>query len=333
VYRVKEGAKAEKFCATGEEYVWTLVPDGKGNLLAGTGPNGKLLRIDAEGKTTVVLDALEPHVMSVVADPEGVVYASTDGKGLLYRIQADGTSQVMYDAAESEIRCLAMDGEGNVYFGTADTSGGRRRGPAGPPATGSGGATGGASKGVGTARTRVSMPGSGDGSVSATNAIYRMDTAGMVLKLASLENLMVLSMVWTPEGLYFGTGNSGHLGLIDKKHDLTWVRKKLESQVLSLAVGSKGELLIATAGEGRVLAMGPGCATEGTFLSPVLDGGLVSKFGVISWRSRQPEETGIEVTTRTGNVEKVDDSWSEFSAPCADPKGSVVANPPARYIQ
>ena len=329
IYRLKEGSKPEKFCETKEDYVWVLVSDGQGNLLAGTGNEGKVLRIDVTGKATTILETREPHVLAVAVGSKGTVYASTDGKGLVYRIAVDGSSVVAYDAAESEIRCMMADGTGGLYFGTADVQSGRRRAE-GPP-TGSGGPS---VKGASAARTRArTVGGSGDGSVSATNAIYRMDGEGMVLKLANLENLMVLSMAWTSDGLYFGTGNSGRLGLIEKDQELTWVKEDLESQVLSLVRSGEGELLSGTGGEGRVLAMGPGRAAEGTYLSQVFDGGFVSKFGVISWRGRKPADTEIEVTTRSGNVDTVDDSWSDFSKPYADQEGSVITNPPARFIQ
>jgi len=139
--------------------------------------------------------------------------------------------------------------------------------------------------------------------------------------------------MWTPEGLYFGTGNSGKLGRIEKDQDLMWVKEDLESQVLSLVRGVDGELLIGTGGEGRVVTMGKGYAKEGTYLSQVYDGGFVSKFGAISWQGRKPADTEIEVTTRSGNTATVDESWSDFSKAYTDQEGSQITNPAARYVQ
>lgn len=334
VYRIKPGSKAEKFCQTGEGMVWALATDGKGNLIAGTGPNGKVLRISPEGKVEPLLDSPEDNVLCVAVGSDGVTYAGTDGRGLVYRIAPDGSPQVAYDAAESEVRVMTLDEAGNLYFGTAETkTGPRRPTPASPPSSGPPGPSASETKSSPAGRPAPSFVGRLSGTVSATNAIYRLDPKGMVLKLAPVEKLMVLSLAWTSDGIYFGTGNSGRLGRIGSNLEVEWIKEDLQSQVLAILAMPNGGLILGTGGEGHVTQFGPELAGVGEYLSQILDADFVSKFGVISWQARIPQGSGIEITTRSGNVGEVDDSWSAFSEAYADAKGSVVTNPPARFIQ
>jgi hypothetical protein len=68
---------------------------------------------------------------------------------------------------------------------------------------------------------------------------------------------------------------------------------------------------------------------EGSYESPVRDAKLVASWGRIWWRGTGP----IELQTRTGNSERPDTTWSDWSANYTDAKGSQIISPKARFIQ
>ena len=68
---------------------------------------------------------------------------------------------------------------------------------------------------------------------------------------------------------------------------------------------------------------------EGSYESPVRDAKLVASWGRIWWRGTGP----IELQTRTGNSERPDTTWSDWSANYTDAKGAQITSPKARFIQ
>jgi hypothetical protein len=68
---------------------------------------------------------------------------------------------------------------------------------------------------------------------------------------------------------------------------------------------------------------------EGTYESPVRDAKLVASWGRIWWRGRG----GVELQTRTGNSERPDATWSDWSTPYRDPMGAQITSPRARFVQ
>jgi hypothetical protein len=69
--------------------------------------------------------------------------------------------------------------------------------------------------------------------------------------------------------------------------------------------------------------------SDGTYESPVRDAKLVASWGRIWWRG----QGAVEVQTRTGNNERPDVTWSEWSPSYRDPLGAQIASPRARFIQ
>ena len=61
--------------------------------------------------------------------------------------------------------------------------------------------------------------------------------------------------------------------------------------------------------------------------------GWSSTWGAISWRGTTPAGSRIEISTRSGNTETPDDTWSPWSAPYTAAEGSPITSPKARYLQ
>jgi hypothetical protein len=85
----------------------------------------------------------------------------------------------------------------------------------------------------------------------------------------------------------------------------------------------------ASSNQGKLFRFGESRVKEGSYESPVRDAKLVASWGRIWWRGTGP----IELQTRTGNSERPDSTWSDWSATYTDAKGAQVSSPKARFIQ
>jgi len=107
----------------GEPVVWSLVLDSKGRVWAGTGHDGKLLRLEAGGDTVLVRKFEEPEVSALALDPRsGAVYAATSPEGRIYRLSADGaTAEVWFDPPEKYVWALLVAPDGSLYAAAGPT--------------------------------------------------------------------------------------------------------------------------------------------------------------------------------------------------------------------
>jgi hypothetical protein len=101
----------------GAPAVWTLAVDAQGVLYAGTGNDGKILKIENRTVQTFY-DAPEPEVQVLLTGPDGRLFAATNPEGKVYAIDKAGKSSVFFDPAERYIWALAFDGQGRLWVAT-----------------------------------------------------------------------------------------------------------------------------------------------------------------------------------------------------------------------
>jgi SMP-30/gluconolaconase/LRE-like protein len=118
--RVFLGPSAAVVAETSAPFLWSIVAGADGTVWAGSGNEGKVLKVDKDGKITTVLDAAELEVHAVAAAPGGGVYAATSPDGKIYAITADGSSRTLFDPEDKYIWALAVDKSGNVFAATGD---------------------------------------------------------------------------------------------------------------------------------------------------------------------------------------------------------------------
>jgi len=99
-----------------------------------------------------------------------------------------------------------------------------------------------------------------------------------------------------------------------------------ERQVGVLAVGGKQQFVLTSDPAIFHPVRGVG-GTDAVWTSKPLDAGLRAHFGLLSWTASGP----IELSTRSGNTQQPDDTWSAWSEGLASP--GMTKSPPARYIQ
>src|ERR1044072_2044989 len=110
---------AEVF-STGQSYVWSSAADAQGNIYLGTGNDGKVFKIDAAGKGTLLYDSNELDVSALAVGRDGAVYAGTSPDGKVYRIGADGKAEVYFDPGDKYIWSLAVMADGSLGVGTGE---------------------------------------------------------------------------------------------------------------------------------------------------------------------------------------------------------------------
>ena len=108
----------EPLLDTEEPFVYSAVVDGLGHVYLGTGNDGKVFRIGANGESREWAKLDEPGVYAMAVDSAGRVYAGTAPDGKVYRLDLTGKAEVFFDPDEKYIWSLAIDRGDNVYVGT-----------------------------------------------------------------------------------------------------------------------------------------------------------------------------------------------------------------------
>ena len=114
------GPAASVLGETSAPFLWSIVAGADGTLWAGSGNEGKVLKIARDGKVTTFFDAPELEVHAIAAAPQGGLYVATSPDGKIYSVAADGTSKTFFDPEDKYIWALATDASGNVFAATGD---------------------------------------------------------------------------------------------------------------------------------------------------------------------------------------------------------------------
>ena len=118
--RMFPGPSASLIAETAAPFLWTVIGGADGMLWAGSGNEGKVLRVGKDGKLTTVFDAAELEVHAIAPAPNNSLYVATSPDGRIYSVAADGTSKAFFDPEDKYIWALATDRSGNVYAATGD---------------------------------------------------------------------------------------------------------------------------------------------------------------------------------------------------------------------
>ncbi len=295
----------------GAEHVWALAYDeGARVLYAATGPEGKLFRIDQAGKAQVYFDAEEQHLLSLALGSEragaSVVYAGASDKAKLYEIRAPGRAGVLYDFGRTEVRAVVAAPKGEIYAIANDIKSGGM-----------------------VPRDDDNSEGSQSSAPKTTGkgVLFRFASDGTPEQLLEDADEHFTSLAIGPNGQpYVGTGVNGRIYTVDQSHNEVLMGDTEERQVGVIAFGSKQQFV--TTSDPAVLHPVRGVGgTDAVWTSKALDAGLRAHFGLLSWTASAP----LELSTRSGNTQQPDDTWSPWSEPLVNP--GMTKSPAARYIQ
>jgi hypothetical protein len=116
--RVFLGPATSQLAETSAPFLWTLVAGADGALFAGTGNEGKVLKIARDGKMSDFFDAPEMEIHALAPAPNGALYVASSPDGKIYRVAADGKSTTFFDPEDKYIWALAAAPDGTLFAAT-----------------------------------------------------------------------------------------------------------------------------------------------------------------------------------------------------------------------
>ena len=337
VYKVTGQNQAVEFCDPDEKFIWALQFDEAGMLYVATGGKGAIYRVKSNGEKTTFATLEDGNVTCLARNSNGNLLAGTSPGGMLVEITPQGKGFTLLDTPMEEIRALAIDRFGTIYAVAASSKSGGKAPVSGGAAQAAGGALPVAAIQVlanlaersKEAKPSVTAPGGekdADGSKSSIMAIAKSGSAETIY---SSEDRMVYDLlVRGDDTLLAATGGKGRLLSIDAAKQVAVVTDSPEEQVTRMAAAGDS-IFVAGSNQGKVYRLQSQPAQTGTFESRILDAKVIASWGKISWRA-----TGgsLKISTRTGNTDKPDNSWSDWSPPYPS-SGQQISNPKARYLQ
>ena len=339
VYRVTMDGKAEVYFDPADKYIWSLAILGDGSLAVGTGDNGKLYRVRAAGakpESSLLVDTNQTHVMSLTVTKQGDLIAGTDPGGLVLRISPDGKAFGLYDAPLREIHALASAPDGSIYALALSEAASTTRG-AGQAAAQTGDASAtvtvtsitGAADDAAAQASQPAQPARSRNDLSnARSAVFHILPDGSTDVVWSSTSVTGFAVIAARGGVLIGTSDKGRIYSVTDDGRDTLLLQSTEGQISSL-LGRGADVFAASSNQGKLFRFGEAAVREGSYESPVRDAKLVASWGRIWWRGNGP----IELQTRSGNSERPDTTWSDWSAMYTAAGGSQIASPKARFIQ
>jgi hypothetical protein len=316
VFAVAPDGKGELFYSSDEAHIRVLAFDSKGNLVAGTEPSGRILRISRSSSKTTGRDSKD----SAVAKAEGFV---------------------LYETSKREVTSLAVAADGTIYVSAIGEKQHVLQAPSAIISTPQGTTTitsgGVVSSGQVQPQPFVPFPS------LLSSSIYRISADGAPEELWSSREDVVYALGLASDGrLLAGTGNSGALLAVDGHGVFAHLAKSGSAQITGIARNSAGKVFLCTANPGKVYSVGPEYEAEGTFESRSFDAQLFSQWGRLEWWNPPPataaksptrsNDPRLEFFVRSGNTEDPGREWSRWYGPYSKSGGAMEA-PSARFVQ
>ena len=344
VYRITADGKAEVYFDPADKYIWSLAVMTDGSLAVGTGDNGKLYRVRAASATpesSLLVATNQTHVISLAVTPQGDLIAGTDSGGLVLRVSSEGKTFALFDTQLREIHALAPAADGSIYALALSDAAATARPPSTPPATTPQQPTEGATPTTSVTITAIDETGapvqgqppqarSRNDVSNARSAVFRIlpDGATDVVWSSPTVTAFAIAPALQSGSVLIGTADKGRIYSVTNDGRDTLLLQSPEGQISSLLVRNN-QVFAASSNQGKLFRFGNELVNDGTFESPVRDAKLTASWGRIWWRGAGV----VEVQTRTGNGERPDATWSDWSTAYRSPEGNQISSPRARFIQ
>jgi len=340
--RLEGGELKTIFEPNDANYIFAIAVDEAGGIYMGTGPEGKVYRLDSfGGRGEVVLDSPDKNILSLVVGQDGHVYAGSDSRGLVYKIDSKTKDYtVLYDSDQEEVTSLVFC-EGGLYAAATSASivaaeskfaaqvpqAGRpeveKEGEDEPEDPAAGGSGGGLQLKIantkeeqGDAAAKAKKPPRKLAKPSQASFVYRISEEGFVTDVFS-ETAVFFCLARRDGKLLVGTGNSGQLFSVepDSEQGAIIYEDKRVSQITA-AVVSGDDVYVGTSNPAKLIKIGRAFAREGTYLSDLVDAGQPARWGKLQIDADVPNGCRVSAACRSGNVKDVNDpsfsGWSEL---------------------
>ena len=251
IFSVAPDGKGQVFYSSEETHIRSLALDASGNVLAGTEPSGRVLRIPKAAnnrRAFVLYETSKKEITALLQAANGDLYVAAVGEKT--------------PPAPGQPRPMTADTTTTSNFVIS-------LGPAGNP--------------TGAPAQTQPIPFTPLSTVN-SSSVYRIAPDGSPEELWSARDDVVYSMGLLPGGkLLLGTGNDGAVLELEGNHIFSKLVKATSRQVTSIAAGPGGKLFLAAANPGKVFTLGPENESEGTYESQPFDAHIFSRWGRTVW--------------------------------------------------
>jgi sugar lactone lactonase YvrE len=343
-----------RLATTTETYLWSLVSDAEGNLYAGTGTSGTILRIDPKGNVRTLARLPVLAVQCLLMGKDGALYAGGSAPGHLFKVTLSGSVTPLGSISEKVLTALAQDTVGNIYMASG-TGGTLYRLAAGQtrPAP--------FAQLAGDYVTSLATDSQNNlyAGVGGLGILYKITPDGTIgILYDAPEDTITAVAVDTKNQVYFGTGPKGTLYRLNADGTATVLLDRAASFITGLRAASSeilyatsvgavyriqpqpgglptivqpfespkdldfltltllpgGHVATGTGNIGEVYVAVPNALRSGTFESVVRDARLESQWGVARWNAVLVGGGRVKMETRSGNTAEPDARWSAWQS-------------------
>ncbi len=370
--RLESGRMLTVFEPEDAKYIFAITVDDEGSIYLGTGPKGRIYRLDSFGKNAEeIYDSLDKNILSLAVGGDGFIYAGSDSRGLVYKIDPEEKkAAVLYDSGQDEVTGLLFlkgeeylkifgkaesdDGSGVLYAAATSAEVVAAHGKyttqmplAGrPEVKGKKGTSSETDKGglkLNIANTKkgddaqalktVGLPGK-LAKPEKTSYIYKISKDGYVTSIFD-RALVFFSLALYDKELLIGTGNSAKLYSVDPltEQEKIIYSDEQASQITAVVVSGE-DIYIGTSNPAKLIKLGKSFAAVGNYTSALIDAGQPAKWGKLQIEADIPSGCKILVSSRSGNVKDVNDpTFSQWAEPMEITGPIQLRCPVGRFCQ
>ncbi|MFN2531946.1 MAG: hypothetical protein ABR555_11670 [Pyrinomonadaceae bacterium] len=343
VYRITADGHADAYFDPPDKYIWSLAIMNDGSVAVGTGDGGKLYRVRNAGmkpEAALFVSTTQTHVISLAVTPRGDLIAGTDSGGLVLRISPEGKTFALFDTQLREIHALAPAADGSIYaLALSDAAAGSKFTSPAPSVVSQ-------PTEQGTPTTTVTITAIDDSgnaiqgqqqatksrsdTSAARSAVFRIlpDGGADVVWSSPTITAFAIAPALQPNRVLIGTADKGRIYSVTNDGRDTLLLQSSEGQISSFLLLSD-QVYAAASNQGKLFRFGNDVVGEGSYESPVRDAKLTASWGQTWWRGAG----NVELQTRTGNGERPDATWSDWSGAYKNAEGTQITSPRARFIQ
>ncbi|MGA2915738.1 MAG: hypothetical protein ABSE89_06900 [Sedimentisphaerales bacterium] len=342
-------------------YIFAIELDKNGNIFLGTGPQGKIWRLDNKGKNPqLIYKCKDKNVLSLAMGSDEILYAGTDTRGLIYKIEPDKkTTSVLYDSSEDEITDLLFDNKGSLYAAATSYKSikaqlkespepkpfvsGRPENKDEDESSEESASVAGRGTSLKIANTSPdskpveSVPPPENlerGRESSASHVYKIDPNGFVTDIFS-HTAVFFALDMQNGKILVGTGNKAQVFSINPQTEIESLiyEDQTASQVTDI-INANNEVYFCTANPPKLIMLKSTYAEKGSFESALIDAGQPAQWGKLQLDADIPTNTKVLLSARSGNVEDVNDpTFSNWTAPVRITTPTDLSVPLGRFCQ
>ncbi|MBI2251657.1 MAG: hypothetical protein HYU63_02695, partial [Armatimonadetes bacterium] len=323
IYKIDSQGRFKDFIKLPELIISALKIDLKGNLLALTLPKGKFYKITPQGEIAFSHQFKENYLWSLALDSNDNIFIGTGLPGRIYKINSKELIFLFCDLKEEHINNLIFDSSGNLYAATSDRGVIYKVNSQGEF---------GAIFSTFPDDIETILPDKENLYISAGGNIYKLNLISKKTKKFKFYNKLNLCLTKVKDGILAGSFQKGKLYKILENEELIRLYDFKATGVIGILPFGE-DLLVATLNPNKLIKIKSKFSREGLFFSNILDLGMESKFGNISFNASSEKNTNVILQTRSGNTPLIDSSWSDWSREYTNKQGEKIASPQARFLQ